>query len=373
MPTVRVLCVDDDRNILEAMRRSLKGDFELDIAVGGVEGLKRLRADGPYAVVLSDLRMPIVDGITLLRQASEICPDTVRVLLTGDGDMTAAVSAVNEGHLFRFLTKPCPAKYLLATIVAGIEQHRLLTSERVLLHETLCTSMRALADLACLVRPDVTARMQRGSRLAGRLGAAVCPRQVWVCEMGMLLLATGWVTLPEGLCARSERAGELMPSDLASLHRLPELAARLIADVPKLESVRDALGRLQLPMSASDPAEVRVLRLLWDFEREHSDDPAVAAVALTALGHDPSLVRRFEALLSAEEHHGPTREVRLADLAPGMVLAESVFDEEGALLISRGTEVGPGLVEHIHHYWNEAARGRLTQVRDPGHELPAAA
>lgn len=373
MKPPRVLCVDDDHNLLEAMRRSLKGDFELVTATGGVEGLRRLREDGPFAVVISDLRMPVIDGITLLREVAESSPDSVRVLLTGNADVTAAVSAINEGQLFRFLTKPCPAKYLHATIVAAIQQHALVTSERVLLHDTLCTSMRSLADLACLVRPEVATRVQQARRLATGLSESACPRHAWVCEIGMLLLVTSWVTLPESVMERAERPGGLLPSDHAQLGRLPELATRLVDGIPRLDLIRESLDRLRRPMSADDAPAVRVLRLLWDYEHERSEDRAVAMETLRRHGHEEALVDRLLELLLADEHAGPTVELRLCDLQPGMVLADSVFDETGALLIGRGTEVGPGLVEHIRNYWTEASGERLVPVRASSAERREAA
>lgn len=369
----RVLCVDDDRNILEAMRRSLKGDYELVLAVGGVEGLQKLREEGPFALLVTDLRMPVVDGVALLRQAAELSPDTVRVLLTGNGDMNAAVSAINEGQLFRLLTKPCPVKYLQATIAAGLGQHALLTSERTLLQETLCASMRSLADLACLLRPELAARVQRTRRLAAALGEVACPRDAWVCGVGMLLLSTASVTLPEAVIERAGRSQELVPSDRALLARLPELAFRLIAEVPRLEQVRESLGRLQSPIAREDAATVRVIRLLWDLEHEFSDDPAVTIEALRALGHDEELLVHLRELLVADTLAGPTVEVRLGELQEGMVLTESVFGEGGVLLIGRGIEVGPGLVERIRNYWNEETRARTTTVRATAIEDSAAA
>ncbi len=373
MPTPRVLCVDDDRNILEAMRRSLKGDFELVIAVGGVEGLQKLREEGPFAVVISDLRMPVVDGLTLLRELSQIDPDTVGILLTGNADVNAAVSAINEGQLFRFLTKPCPVKYLHATISAGIEQYKLVTTEKVILRETLFTSMRALSELACLQRPDVATRVQRARRLATGLSEHACPQQTWACEIGMLLLVTGWVTLPEAVMARASQPGALMPSDLAQLARLPALASRLIADVPRLELVRDSLEQLQHPRSDDEAPVIQVLRILWDYDRESSADDAIALEALRGHGHREELRTRLHGLLVADEHSGPTIEVRIGDLQPGMILTENVFDEKGSLLIGRGTEVGPGLSERIRNYWSEESRERSTSVRAPQQSVRAAA
>ena len=102
-----ILCVDDDPNILEAYRRQLRKEFRVETAIGPEEGCRKIESSGPYAVVVSDLQMPNMNGIQFLTKVREQSPDTVRMLLTGNADLNAAVEAVNQGQIFRFLTKPC--------------------------------------------------------------------------------------------------------------------------------------------------------------------------------------------------------------------------------------------------------------------------
>jgi len=108
----KILFVDDDANILAAFRRHLRKRFHFDTALGPEEGLKAVVEKGPYAVVVSDLRMPKMDGIEFLTHVKEIAPDTVRMMLTGHADLHNTIEAVNEGNIFRFLTKPCPVDEL---------------------------------------------------------------------------------------------------------------------------------------------------------------------------------------------------------------------------------------------------------------------
>jgi DNA-binding NtrC family response regulator len=104
----RVLCVDDEPNILRALTRSLHGRFELVTAVGPHAGLEALEREGPFTVVLSDMRMPGMDGVEFLTKVSQRWPQTVRMLLTGMGDTDAADRATREGVIYRTLAKPCP-------------------------------------------------------------------------------------------------------------------------------------------------------------------------------------------------------------------------------------------------------------------------
>jgi len=106
----KVLLVDDDVNILAAYRRVLRGKLELSVAESGKEALTILKRSDPFAVIVSDYRMPEMDGIEILARARELCPDTVRIMLTGQADMQAAIDAINQGNIFRFLTKPLPVR-----------------------------------------------------------------------------------------------------------------------------------------------------------------------------------------------------------------------------------------------------------------------
>ena len=133
----RILFVDDDPRVLQAFERQFYKRFEIRTAIGPELGLQTLGADGPFATVVSDLRMPGMNGIEFLTRVRQASPDTVRVMLTGDADLSAAMAAVNEGKIFQFLTKPCPSDMLSRTLESALEQHRLITAERELLESTL--------------------------------------------------------------------------------------------------------------------------------------------------------------------------------------------------------------------------------------------
>ena len=128
--STKILCVDDEENVLTGLQRTLRKQFPIDIAVGGAAGLQRLERDGPYAVVMADMQMPEMNGIEFLKKAQAAAPDTVRLMLTGNADQKTAVDAVNDGHVFRFLTKPCDPPQLTSALEAALKQYRLITAER---------------------------------------------------------------------------------------------------------------------------------------------------------------------------------------------------------------------------------------------------
>src|ERR1700691_3098843 len=133
----QILCVDDDANILAGFQRSLRKEHALDVALGGAAGLAMMREKGPYSVVVADMQMPGMSGIQFLQEAERLSPDSVRLMLTGNADQKTAMDAVNQGHVFRFLTKPRPAAELAGALKAGLKQYRLVTAERELLENTL--------------------------------------------------------------------------------------------------------------------------------------------------------------------------------------------------------------------------------------------
>lgn len=128
----RVLLVDDDVEVLEALQRQLRRHFDVTATCNPKEAIRLALSNGPFAVVVSDLGMPGMDGVSLLYLIRQAAPETVRVLLPGNGDMEAAISAVNQGNIFRFLTKPCAPTALITALEASVEQYRLVTGRREL-------------------------------------------------------------------------------------------------------------------------------------------------------------------------------------------------------------------------------------------------
>jgi DNA-binding NtrC family response regulator len=119
----KILFVDDDANILAAYKRNLRKQFDILTAPSGEEGLSLLQAEGPFAVVLSDLRMPGMDGFEFLSRVKERSPDSLCIMLTGHAELQSSLRAVNEGYIFRFLTKPCKMDILATAIRSGLSQY----------------------------------------------------------------------------------------------------------------------------------------------------------------------------------------------------------------------------------------------------------
>jgi DNA-binding NtrC family response regulator len=117
-----VLFVDDESNVLDAYRRQMRKTFQIETALGAGPALQVL-AERDFAVVVSDMRMPGVDGIDFLAEVAGRWPNVVRVMLTGNADVPGAALAVREGCIFRFLTKPCAPEALMMVLESAVREH----------------------------------------------------------------------------------------------------------------------------------------------------------------------------------------------------------------------------------------------------------
>ena len=158
--------MDDEARVVEGLVLHLRKDYEVHTALSGDEALKLLKQIGGAAVIVSDMRMPGMDGASLLHRVMSTYPDTTRILLTGEPGRDAAAAAVNKGQIFRFLTKPCPPDQLRAAVEAGVMQHRLVNAERSILKETLIGCIKALIDVLAITNPVAFGRASRVKRLA---------------------------------------------------------------------------------------------------------------------------------------------------------------------------------------------------------------
>ena len=122
----RILAVDDEVNILHSLRRLLRREnYELLTASSGEEGLKILKEEGEINLIISDQRMPGMQGVEFLKKAMEICPDTIRIILSGYTDVNAITAAINEGHIYQFILKPWNDEELKSIIKRALEQWEL--------------------------------------------------------------------------------------------------------------------------------------------------------------------------------------------------------------------------------------------------------
>jgi CheY-like chemotaxis protein len=360
----RILCVDDEQAVLDGIKRTLRKKFDLTTALGPMEGLAAIQGQSPFAVVISDLRMPQMDGIQFLARIQELSPDTVRVMLTGHADTNAAVAAVNEGGLFRFLTKPCPAELFEKTLAAALEHHRLIRAERDLLEQTLRGTLQVLTETLSLTNPAAFSQAARMQTIVEHMVERLGLPDGWQYGVAAMVSQIGCVTLPNDLLDKVYAGVELTRDERESYESHPKTAARLLAKVPRLERVAEMvenhltvrpLSKAALDTARSEPARLggQLLRVAAAFDsqvhRGLMAQDVLTQLAAAPREFSPELVATLDGLKVVQQV-SPVRSVRLADLAEGMILEQDVRAGTGLLLIARGHEVTPTVLGKLRRY-----------------------
>lgn len=234
----RVLFVDDEPLVLAGLRRSVYTEFAADLAGGGEEGLAKLKKDGPYPVVVSDMRMPGMDGAAFLTNVRTIAPDSIRVMLTGHSDMAAAVRAVNEGQIFRFLTKPVTPEILLATLRACVAQYHSARLEKEQLKITTeALEQLDLGTLTALARAIdaksawTAGHSERVTNLALKMGHAMGlpASSLEILHRGGLLHDIGKIGTPLTVL---DKAGKLEPEEMQIMRDHVNIGVHILEPIP---------------------------------------------------------------------------------------------------------------------------------------------
>jgi CheY-like chemotaxis protein len=356
--TEKVLFVDDEPNVLDAIQRTLRKHVEMQTAPSGAEGLRLLREAGPFALVISDMRMPNMNGAQFLAKVREQEPDTVRMILSGQADLQATIAAVNDGHIYRFLSKPCPADQLLAAVEDGLRQHRLLTAEKVLLEQTLSGSVRMLIEILGMVAPAASSRASRLQRYVLELAAALALPARWQWGLAAYVSQIGCVALPKEILLKVEAAEALTEEEKRLYESHPEVAGKLLAAIPRLEEVAGIVtaqfgstGFAGKPENISqwDEGSIGQLLLRASFEfdclvaRGASREIAVNALRASNLGL-PQLLIKALLTINVANRELIVRQVRLKDLVPGMILDADLVSPKGIRLVPAGQEVTRTLI-----------------------------
>ena len=361
----KVLCVDDEPQVLQGLSLHLRRRYDVVLATSGQYALGQMPHAVSPAVIISDMRMPEMDGATFLAKARAVVPDAVRMLLTGYADMDSAIAAVNDGQIFRFLIKPCPPPTLLAAVDAAVEQHRLVQSERVLLEETLQGSVQALTDALAITHPISFGRATRVKRLVSGMAEALRLGERWQVEIAAMLSQLGSIALPHETAEKLHLGEALSEREQAMVTRMPEVTEQLLAHIPRLETVRAILAAHAQPPArrsvrpADREAEViergaNLLRVAVDYDglamQGHAPSSALDVLGAHVARYEPVLLEVLAAVVADDSDRSDVREVTIRALRPGMVLVEDVKTPAGMLIAAHGYEIRASFIARLQNY-----------------------
>jgi len=369
----KILCVDDDPHILEGYKRQLRKGFELTTALGPEQGLQMVTDQGPFAVVVSDLKMPGMNGIEFLAHVRTREPDTVRMLLTGNADLHTAIDAINQGQIFRFLTKPCAPETLADALKAGLAQHHLITAERELLDHTLGGSIRVLSEVLALVNPEAFGRSARITRYVEAIAESLQVSELWSIRTAAMLSQIGCVILPESVLKKVYEGKRLTDEESQLFNQHPFVASDLIAKIPRMKQVAeiikfqdayyDGVGVSGAHRSGNDiPMGASILKVALDFDiLESSGKTKIEAfdqLKQRKGWYDPKVIEALKVAFRDDIKHEIKNAV-VAELRHGMIVDEDIWTSGDVLLVSKGQEVNDAIIMRIENF------AKTVGVREP--------
>lgn len=367
MTSSRILFVDDDPNILAGYQRTLRKRFSIDTAQSGDDGLSLLEKEEPYAVIIADMQMPGMNGVQFLRKSMAKSPDSVRLMLTGNADQKTAIDAVNQGHVFSFLTKPCPAESLELALDNAIRQYQLVLAEKVLLEETLNGSIKVLTDILALIDPGAFGRAQRLREEIRAVASWFGVARSWELELGAMLSQIGAVAIPPTVLACALHPRTLTGLEREMLAQVPDTGARLLANIPRLGPVAEIVRYQQKNYDGTGfpadtvfgddiPIGARILRVLSDLitveAARKTRAEAFDQLRQTSGKYDPKVLDAvascFDIYLGATQPE--QKQIHFRELLVGNVLAADVLTKEGTLVVAAGARVSPAMLQKLRNF-----------------------
>lgn len=425
-----LLCVDDEPNILSALRRLLRPHgYQVTIAGSGAEALA-IMEEQAFDLVISDMRMPEMDGARFLEQVKRRWPDTVRLLLTGYADVTSTVDAINKGEIYRYISKPWDDNELLLIVRQALER-KALEREKIRLELLTARQNEELRDLNANLELKVMERTVelrkahdkvktsfltsikvfanlielRGSNLAGHsrrvadLGRKIAnrmelsPADSQDVFLAGLLHDIGKIGLPDLLLVKP--VPQMTGEELGQYRKHPVKGEQSVMALEELRGAArivrshherfDGQGYPDGLMGDSIPLGARILCVANDYDglqigslsvRRYTEEDAKKLIAEgKGKRYDPQVIEAFLDILGKVEVRD-TGEVELgvADLKPGMILSRDMLSRDGVLLLAADYILDANLIRQIRDYAASENIVMRIQVRTSGgsHEKTAA-
>lgn len=377
MPS-KVLFVDDEENVLNALKRQFRKNYKVSTANCGAAALQSIQNEGPFDVIVTDMQMPEMNGVQFLERAQKLAPDSVRLMLTGNADQKTAVDAVNKGNVFSFYTKPCTAELMAQALQKAVKQHQLITAERELLEGTLNGSVKLLTDMMSMAAPELFGRCLAIRDSAKKVVNEMELENAWDFTLAAMLCNLASVTLPPDTIKKLSAGQVVSDSEKKMVARLPEVTKSLICNIPRLEKVANIIYYHQKQFNGSGfpnddvagediPIESRILKVLVDIEDLKAtgidEDEAIAELSSQQhIIYDPDIFKMVSVALSAAEFtqdSATSMAVSINGLKEGQMLVSNIETEDGRMLFAAGLKLTTTTIERILNYHH------VTKIKEP--------
>lgn len=345
MTANKILLVDDQPRTLEVFRLSVENDFDIELVDTAAKAWQLLNSSSEFAVVISDMHMPVVDGVQFLTTVRNRFPTITRIIMTADSDQEIAAKAVNDGQVFRFLQKPFSTAELRNVMQLGLEHHALLASEKNLLEETLRGSINLLVDLLADVKPLAFGRSRRAKKLVSMVCQKLEITHSWEIKVSAMLSQIGCISVPDRILEAIHSGETLKAVDQMEFNQHAKFGESLIENIPKMKSISRLVGWQHkrfdelrvLATSERELISASVLSICLEFDRLVQQN-TTAEDAIDAMRQDNKRydIKVVDALAMVVLGTKTTAQLTAWDLRVGMTLDSDVIDERGSLLVPRG-------------------------------------
>jgi len=357
----KVLFVDDEPRFLEGIAHLLRKDYEIHTAASGEQALQTMREIPQFAVVVSDMRMPKMDGATFLQAVLKRCPGATRILLSGEAGREGAIAAVNKGQIFRFLSKPCSLDDLKAALHDAVAQHRLITAERLVLQETLIGCIGALMEVLAIADPVAFGRANHIKRLSGELAARLGCTDFWQLDAAALLSQVGYLSLRPEIVQKVYDGIPLTPEERKLADGVPAVAIKLLGHIPRLDPVLQILTALTWPDAqvarlgdGTIGLGTRILGLALEYDalqaQGNTKDAALHSLGFRIGRFGAKLFGQLGHCAETEDNSHESLEIPLRRVVAGMTIQQEIRTRAGVLLVPKGFEVSRTFLERISSF-----------------------
>jgi CheY-like chemotaxis protein len=365
----RILFLDDEQPLLNGIQRRLGHDYDMTCCTAGAEALKIIEQLGPFGAIITDMRMPEMNGIQFIRQAREIAPDAVYIMLTGNQDQATAIEAMNEGQVFRFLNKPCDHDALKRSIDAALHQYQLVTAEKELLQKTFVGAISVLTEVLEIGQPAIYSQASYIEELVGLLTSAVGCSPRWEYKLAARMSPIGLSLLSEQERAYLEIGSPTDSQYLEMYRRSIGISARLIEKIPRLGTVAqiissqlDVNGSLQFHVNESNEEVVHIgatlLRIatFWNSLMRIGIGPNVAVQEVRSMFPEihQAILITLEQWNGYHQAHDVVR-IEVSEIREGMILADDVVATDQSKLMRQGQRLSKASVEKLRTYHESVA------------------
>lgn len=365
-----ILFVDDEKDILESFERRLFKSYNVVTASSAMEGLKKIKQIPDLCVVVSDMRMPEMDGVNFLKAVKTMRPQVVRIMLTGNTDQDTAIKAVNDGEIFRFLNKPCGSQKLTEVLNEACAIYDAKKIEKEILNTTVKGVVKVLCEILELSEPELWKRGVQSMRLVKEVASHFSDIDQWELEMAAVLSRVGTMVLPGETRQKYATQGALNHREKAGINRIPWHGYDLLRKIPRLQGIAkvilcQGLGPQDVGIRErkvgieSIPMSSRILKVCfeyYDYRQAGLADFEVIEKICTDSSNDPEVLKVFKEVItkqlkdSENESLGPGIGVKVEEVQPGVVFCEDVLTSDGKLVYQAKTVVSDTILERLKSY-----------------------